>query len=138
MIGTWQSTDAKTGSTIDATYEKSLDGHALVGRIKVKRKDGSTVDSLDVIHADRGTGRVRSWNFDSTGARAEGVFSSDGTSFERRLAGTPADLGLGSRAEWVQVLTPLGRDMLLWQSIERTIDGRAEPDTEPVHLRRIR
>ena len=138
MIGTWQSADAKSGSTIDATYEKSLDGHALVGRIKVKRKDGSTVDSLDVIHADRGTGRVRSWNFDSTGARAEGVFSSDGTSFERRLAGTPADPGLGSRAEWVQVLTPLGRDMLLWQSIERTIDGRAEPDTEPVHLRRIR
>ena len=138
MIGTWQSTDAKTGSTIDATYEKSLDGHALVGRIKLKRKDGSTVDSLDVIHADRLTGRVRSWNFDSTGARAEGVFSSDGTSFERRLAGTPADPSLGSRADWVQVLTPLGRDMLLWHSIERTIDGRAEPDTEPVHLRRIR
>lgn len=138
MIGTWQSTDAKTGSTIDATYEKSLDGHALVGRIKLKRKDGSTVDSLDVIHADRLTGRVRSWNFDSTGARAEGVFSSDGTSFERRLAGTPANPSLGNRAEWVQVLTPLGRDMLLWQSIERTIDGRAEPDTEPVHLRRIR
>ena len=138
MIGTWQSTDAKTGSTIDATYEKSLDGHALVGRIKVKRKDGSTVESLDVIHADRGTGRVRSWNFDSTGARAEGVFSSDGTSFERRLVGTPADPSLGSRAEWVQVVTPLGRDMLLWHSIERTIDGRAEPDTEPVHLRRIR
>jgi hypothetical protein len=138
MIGTWQSTDAKTGSTIDATYEKSLDGHALVGRIKVKRKDGSTVDSLDVIHTDRLTGRVRSWNFDSTGARAEGVFSSDGTSFERRLVGTPADPSLGSRAEWVQVVTPLGRDMLLWHSIERTIDGRAEPDTEPVHLRRIR
>ena len=138
MIGTWQSTDAKTGSTIDATYEKSLDGHALVGRIKVKRKDGSTVDSLDVIHADRLTGRVRSWNFDSTGARAEGMFSSDGTSFERRLVGTPADPSLGSRAEWVQVVTPLGRDMLLWHSIERTIDGRAEPDTEPVHLRRTR
>jgi hypothetical protein len=138
MIGTWQSTDAKTGSTIDATYEKSLDGHALVGRIKVKRKDGSTVDSIDVIQADRLTGRVRSWNFDSTGARAEGVFSSDGTSFERRLVGTPADPSLGSRAEWVQVVTPLGRDMLLWHSIERTIDGRAEPDTEPVHLRRIR
>jgi len=138
MIGTWQSTDAKTGSTIDATYEKSLDGHALIGRIKVKRKDGSTVDSLDVIHADRLTGRVRSWNFDSTGAQAEGVFSSDGTSFERRLVGTPADPSLGSRAEWVQVVTPLGRDMLLWHSIERTIDGRAEPDTEPVHLRRIR
>jgi len=138
MIGTWQSTDAKTGSTIDATYEKSLDGHALVGRIKVKRKDGSTVDSLDVIHPDRLTGVVRSWTFDSTGSRAEGVFSSDGTSFERKILGTPGDPALGDRTEWVQVLTPLGRDMLLWHSIERTIDGRAEPDTEPVHLRRIR
>jgi hypothetical protein len=138
MIGTWQSTDAKTGSTIDATYEKSLNGHALVGRIKVKQKDGSTIDSLDVIHGDRLTGRVRSWNFDSTGTRAEGVFSSDGVSFERKLVATPGDPARGSRAEWVQVLTPLGRDMLLWHSIERTIDGRSEPDTEPVHLRRIR
>jgi uncharacterized protein (TIGR02246 family) len=138
MIGTWQSTDAKSGTTIDAAYEKSLDGHAIIGRIKTKRKDGSTVDSLDVIHADRLTGRVRSWSFDSTGSRAEGVFSSDGTSFERRLVGTPGSPALGNRAEWVQVLTPLGRDMLLWHSIERSIDGRAEPDTEPVHLRRIR
>jgi len=138
MIGTWQSTDAKSGTTIDATYERTLDDHALVGRIKVKRKDGSNVDSLDVIHADRLTGRVRSWNFDSTGARAEGVFSSDGTSFERKFVATPGNPAAGSRAEWVQVLTPLGRDMLLWHSIERSIDGRSEPDTEPVHLRRIR
>ena len=138
MLGTWQSTDAKTGTTIDATYEKSLDGHAIIGRIKVKRKDGSVVESLDVIHADRISGRVRSWNFDSTGARSEGVFSSDGTSFERRLVGTPGDPAVGDRAEWVQVLTPLGRDLLLWHSIERSIDGRAVADTEPVHLRRVR
>ena len=138
MLGTWQSTDAKTGTTIDATYEKSLDGHAIVGRVKVTRKDGSTVESMDVIHADRLTGRVRSWSFDSTGARAEGTFSSDGTSFERSLTGTPGDPALGTRAEWVQVLTPLGRDMLLWHLIERKIDGRSEPDTDPVHLRRIR
>jgi len=138
MLGTWQSTDAKTGTTIDATYEKSLAGHALVGRIKVRRKDGLTVESLDVITADRLTGRVRSHSFDSTGARAEGLFSSDGSSFERRLVGTPGDPDLGSRAEWVQVLAPLGRDMLLWHSIERTIDGRPEADTDPVHLRRLR
>ena len=138
MVGTWQSTDAKSGTTIDATYEKSLGGNALVGRIKVKQKDGSTVESLDVIHADRLTGRVRSCSFDSTGARAEGTFTSDGTSFERRLIGTPGDPDLGNRAEWVQVLSPLGRDMVLWHSIERTIDGHVEPDTEPVHLRRIR
>jgi len=138
LLGTWQSTDAKTGTTIDATYEKSLEGNALVGRITVKQKDGSIVESLDVIHADRLTGQVRSCSFDSTGARAEGTFTSDGTSFERKLVGTPGTPDLGNRAEWVQVLSPLGRDMLLWHSIERTIDGHAQPDTEPVHLRRIR
>jgi len=138
ILGTWQSTDAMTGTTIDATYEKSLEGNALVGRIKVKRKDGSTVESLDVIHADRLTGQVRSCSFDSTGARAEGTFTSDGTSFERKMVGTPGNPDLGNRAEWMQVLSPLGRDMLLWHSIERTIDGHAQPDTEPVHLRRIR
>ena len=138
LLGTWQSTDAKTGTTIDATYEKSLEGNALVGRITVKQKDGSIVESLDVIHADRLTGQVRSCSFDSTGARAEGTFTSDGTSFERKLVGTPGTPDLGNCAEWVQVLSPLGRDMLLWHSIERTIDGHAQPDTEPVHLRRIR
>ena len=70
MVGTWQATDAKTGTTIDATYEKSLGGHAIVGRVKVKRKDGTTIESIDVIHPDRLTGRVRSWSFDSTGAHA--------------------------------------------------------------------
>lgn len=138
MLGTWQSTDAGTGTTIDASYEKTLDGHAIVGRIKTRRKDGSIVESIDVIHADRITGRVRSCSLDSTGARADGVFSSDGHSFERRMAGTPGDPAVGDRAEWVQVLAPLGRDLVLWHSIERSIDGRAQPDTEPVHLRRIR
>ena len=138
MLGTWQSADAGTGTTIDATYEKTLGGQAILGRTKIRRKDGSIVESIDLIHADQLAGQVRSWNLDSTGARAEGVFSSDGVSFERHLVGTPGDRAFGSRAEWVQVLSPVGNDMLLWQSIERTLDGRPEPDTEPVHLRRIR
>ena len=138
MVGTWQSTDGQTGSTIDAVYEKSIGGHAIVGRIKTTRKDGSIVESLDLIHADRLTGAVRSWIFDSTGASAEGLLTSDGTSFNRSLVGTPGGGTSGRRAAWVQVLAPLGRDMLLFQSIERTIDGLPMPDTAPVHLRRIR
>jgi uncharacterized protein (TIGR02246 family) len=138
MLGTWQSADAGTGTTIDATYERILGGQAILGRTKIRRKDGSIVEAIDLINADQLTGQVRSWNLDSTGARAEGVFSSDGVSFERHLVGAPGDRALGSRAEWVQVLSPVGKDMLLWQSIERTLDGRPEPDAEPVHLRKIR
>lgn len=138
LVGSWQSTDPKTGTTIDATYEKSLGGNALVGRIKTSRKDGSTVEALDLIHADRITGLVRSTVVDSTGAQAEGVLSSDGTSFNRSFAGVPGDPAIGDHAEWVQVLAPLGSDKILWHTIERRIDGRSTPDTDPVHFRRVR
>lgn len=138
LVGTWQSTDPKTGTTIDATYEKAVGGNALVGRIKTTRRNGAVVDAIDLIHADRVSGMVRSTVVDSTGAQAEGVLSTDGTSFNRSFAGTPGDPGIGDHAEWVQVLAPLGPDKILWHTIERTVDGRSVPDTEPVHFLRIR
>jgi hypothetical protein len=138
LVGSWQSADPKTGTTIDANYERSLAGNALVGRIKTKRKDGSTSEAIDLIHADRLTGAVRSTVVDSTGAQAEGILSTDGTSFNRSFVGTPGDPAIGDHAEWVQVLAPLGPDKILWHTIERKIDGRSVPNTDPVHFRRVR
>lgn len=138
LVGTWQSTDPKTGTTIDATYERAVGGNALIGRIKTTRKNGVTVEAIDLIHADRLSGVVRSTVVDSTGAQAEGVLSSDGTSFNRSYSGTPGDPAIGDHAEWVQVLAPLGPDKILWHTIERTVDGRGMPDTAPAHFRRIR
>jgi hypothetical protein len=137
MVGTWRSTDAESGVTVDATYEKSLEGHAIIGRITITRKDGTTLESLDLIHADRATGLVRSLVVDSSGARAEGMFASDGTSFNRTFVGTPADPALGDHVRWVQVLAPAGPDGLLVHAIDRTVDGRSVPDRAPVHFRRV-
>jgi hypothetical protein len=136
MVGTWRA-DAGPGGTIDATYEKALDGHAIVGRIRIARKDGTKLEALDLIHADDRTGRVRSILLDSAGARAEGEFSSDGTSFNRTLEGVPADPRLGSSVRWVQVIAPAGPDGLLVHAIDRTVDGRPVADREPVHFRRV-
>jgi uncharacterized protein (TIGR02246 family) len=138
MLGRWQSSDPKSGTSVEATYEKVLGGHAIMGRIKTVKKDGSTVEAIDVIQADRRTGRVRSWTLDSTGSHAEGEFVTDGTSFNRSHVAAPGDPGVGDRAEWVQVLTPLGPDLVLWHSIERTLDGRPLPDADPIHLRRVK
>ena len=141
----WRAIHPQSALKIDVTDMQLLgEGVARVqGTLTFTKQAGaepvvSRFDTLRVLES--GTWRIAESRVvpGPRAARAEGVFSSDGTSFERRLTGTPAVPSLGSRAEWVQVLTPLGRDMLLWHSIERTIDGRAEPDTEPVHLRRIR
>lgn len=135
MVGAWRA-DAG-GATIDATYEKSLGGHAIIGRITISRKDGTNLEALDVIHADDRTGRVRSILLDSAGARAEGEFSSDGTTFNRTLEGTPADPALGASVRWVQVIAPEGPDGLLVHAIDRTVDGRPVADREPLHFRRV-
>ena len=134
LVGTWQATDAKEGTTVTLTYEKAVGGQALLGRTKIVPKQGATIESLDLIHADRATGQVRSWLFDSTGARAEGVFSADGTAFNRTLVGTPAD-GAG-RTQWTQVIVPGGEGRFTLQSIDRSLDGQPLPDNPPLHFKR--
>lgn len=138
LVGTWQATDAKEGTTVELRYEKAAGGEALVGRTITRPKQGAVIEALDVIHADRATGAVRSWLFDSTGARAEGVFSADGTSFNRSFTGTPA-AGTGSgRTAWTQVLVPGGDGRFTLQSIERSIDGQPLPDKAPLHFKKLR
>lgn len=134
LVGSWQATDAKEGTAVTLTYEEAVGGHALVGRTKIVPKQGETIEALDLIHADRATGLVRSWLFDSTGARAEGVFSSDGTAFNRTFAGTPAD-GAG-RTQWTQVIVPGGEGRFTLQSIDRSLDGQPLPDNPPLHFRK--
>ncbi len=134
LVGSWQATDAKEGTTVTLTYEKAVGGHALVGRTKIVPKQGETIEAIDLIHADRATGLVRSWLFDSTGARGEGMFASDGTAFNRTFAGTPAD-GSG-RTAWTQVIVPGGEGRFTLQSIDRSLDGQPLPDNPPLHFRK--
>ena len=136
LVGSWQATDATEGTTVTLTYEKAVGGHALVGRTKIVPKQGDTIEAIDLIHADRATGLVRSWLFDSTGARAEGVLSSDGTAFNRTFAGTPAD-GAG-RTAWTQVIVPGGDGRFTLQSIDRALDGQPLPDNPPLHFKKLR
>ena len=138
LTGTWNATDPKSGASIETIYEKAVNGYAILGRTKIKSKAGNAFEAIDVIHADRDTGVIHSWIFDSTGARAEGFLESNGTTFNRTLVGTPADSVEGRHAEWVQVIAPTGDGRFTMQSIERTLDGVSLPDGEPLHFRRIR
>jgi|694.fasta_scaffold00523_18 hypothetical protein len=141
MVGTWKATDPDSGATIDASYQRVAGGHVILGGIRHRApaRDGqpaSEIDVVELIHPDKATGSVRSWVFDSTGARAEGVFETDGTSFNRRFVGTTADGAVGDVAGWVQVIVPTGKNSCTMQSIERTLDGRPLPDKAAVHFKR--
>ena len=135
LVGSWLATDHDGGS-VWIEFSKGLDGHALVGRGTRQPKGGAAVESLQLIHADRATGVVRSWVFDSTGARAEGVLESDGTSFHQTLMGTPAEGAVGRVARWVQVISPAGGERFTLHAIDRSLDGVPVPDERPLHFKR--
>ncbi len=143
MLGTWQA-DVADRATIEITYEKSLGGYCIVGKTKIMPKPGKAtllpngIEALEVIHADRDAGLIRSWVFDSTGAKAEGFFEFDGTSFEKVMSGTPSDAVRGRVATWVQVISPSGEGKATTHMIERRIDGVDLPDAAPLTFKKVR
>jgi len=136
LVGIWRANDAEAGTTVTATYDRALGGHVIAGGMKIVPKSGPTLESFEVIHADRETGQVRSWLFDSTGARAEGVISADRTGFNRTFVGTPAAGSGAGRAAWTQVIVPGGEGRFTLQSIERSLDGQPLPDKAPLHFKK--
>jgi uncharacterized protein (TIGR02246 family) len=142
LVGTWNAETAGRpdgGTTsIEIVYEKQLGGYCLVGRSRIRPPAGPAVEALEVIHADRGTGLVRSCVFDSTGVQGQGVVESDGTTLHLEMVGTPADRVPGRVSRWTQVISPAGTDRYTMHSIERSVDGVPLPDGEPLHFRKIR
>lgn len=138
LVGTWRAEAGPHGGAVEAAFDKPLGGFCIVGRTRSERAGRPAREALQVIHADRGTGLVRTWVFDSTGARAEGVVEFDGTSFHQVLAGTPAETAPGREARWVQVIAPTGDSAFTLHAIERSVDGMPQPDAPPMHFRRIR
>jgi photosystem II stability/assembly factor-like uncharacterized protein len=139
----WQA-EVADRATIEITYEKALGGYCIVGKTKIMPKPGKAtllpngIEALEVIHADRDAGLIRAWVFDSTGAKAEGFFEFDGTSFEKVMSGTPSDAVRGRVATWVQVISPSGEGKATTHMIERTIDGVDLPDAAPLTFKKVR
>lgn len=138
LVGTWKSVDEPTGTVHEIRYERGVGGRVITGRGRITSRAGEPVESLEVIHADPRDGVVRSSLWDSTGARATGTFASDGTAFNRSLAGTSGEAAGSRPVRWVQVMTPASDDRLILHSIERVQDGLPLPDGQPVVFRKSR
>lgn len=142
LVGTWhaESGNAEQGTktTVETSYEKPLGPFCLVGRSRIRPPAGDVIEAIEIIRADRDTGVVQTWVFDSTGARGEGVMESDGATLHKTMIGSPADRVPGRVARWTQVVSPAGDSRCTMHSIERSVDGVALPDGEPLHFRKIR
>jgi len=137
LVGTWK-TEAGRGDDVEASFSRPLGDASIVGRTTIRPTSGGNREILQVIHADRASGQVRTWVFDSSGARAEGVVEPDGASYHQTLVGVPAETAEGSVARWVQVIAPSGEGRFTLHAIERSVDGVPLPDGQPLHFRKVR
>ena len=71
------------------------------------------------------------WVFDDRGGFAEGLLSRDGDRWITRASGVRSD---GQSVSTTNAFTSVGKDRILWETLERTVGGEAVPGSDQYYL----
>ena len=90
-------------------------------------KDGkTTLTGGQIIGWNPKLGRIVSWHFDAQGGFGNDVWTKDGSKWVIEATGVFRD---GSESTAVNIITPVDANSFTWQSVKRTLDGVALPNT---------
>jgi hypothetical protein len=78
---------------------------------------------------------IRAWVFDSTGSISEATWTRDGN---RLMSKTTTTLPDGKKATSNNIVTRVDDNCITVQMTHRTVDGKSQPDTPEMKLKRIR
>lgn len=125
LVGEWVSESADSVATwsCDWTENKSF----LVLSFNVQMQGKPAMTGTQRIGWDPLTRQFKSWVFDSDGGHGEGLWSISGDGWVVKAHGVRRD---GSIASATQVITRMGKDMVRWTSVDRTVSGRVAPNHE--------
>ena len=87
-----------------------------------------------MIGKDSPTGQLRSWTYEEDGDFGEADWSRDGDKWVLDAAGVLAN---GSTVTAKNIFTQVDKDSFTWQSVARTVDDEAIPDTAPIKVTRV-
>jgi uncharacterized protein (TIGR02246 family) len=131
LIGTWVANTKE--KEVVTTYEWDESKAWLRGRFTVK-EGGKVVESgTQMIGKDNSQGVVRSWVFQSDGGFGESTWTHDGKQWTVEAAGVLPD---GREMNATNIYIRLGPDAWSFRSTNRTLDGVAMPNTEPIKVTR--
>lgn len=125
MLGEWvnESDDA----VVFTTCKWSQDGNFLLREFEVKIEGQVALSGTQRIGWDPLQKQFRTWVFDTGGGFGEGVMSRDGERWLIKATGIRSD---GQPASATNVITPLGKDRIGWQTMDRTIAGESVADID--------
>jgi uncharacterized protein (TIGR02246 family) len=131
LVGEWAGKGE--GGELHATYAWEEGKKFLRCRYKMTTTEGKVMAGSQMIGAIGEEG-VHGWLFDDTGAVGESTWEKDAARWVITSAGTLPD---GTETTSRSILIPLGKDSLTWQSVDRTSDGKPEPDGKPIKMKRV-
>jgi uncharacterized protein (TIGR02246 family) len=129
MLGEWEN---ESDDGIVRTHCKwSDDGNFLLRDFDVKVEGRVGLRGTQRIGWDAQRKQFRMWVFDDQGGFAEGLFSRDGERWITRSSGTNSD---GQSVSVTTALRPLGKDRILWETLDRTVGGKDVAGTDRFFL----
>ncbi len=131
LIGTWVAEEYGTKTVSVCTW---VGNKSFVQRsYTVTAPDQSTTSGVQVIGFNPQGQHLQSWNFSPDGGNAVGTWWPREDGWLAEMRGVLAD---GRSSSATVLLTRLDDNAYVWQSIRRTINGQALPDTDEVIVKR--
>ncbi len=129
LLGEW--VNESDDEVVFTTCKWSDDGNFLLRNFDVKIEGRIALRGTQRIGWDPQQGRFRMWVFDDSGGFAEGLFSRDDDRWIVKGTGVRSD---GQSVSFTTAVTPLGKDRLRWQILDRSVGGTDVPDADQFDL----
>jgi uncharacterized protein (TIGR02246 family) len=129
MLGEW--VNESDEEVVFTTCKWSDDGNYLLREFDVKIEGRIALRGTQRIGWDPQQGRFRVWIFDDRGGFAEGLLARDDDRWVVKGSGVRSD---GQSVSFTTAITPLGKDRLRWEILDRTLGGEVVPYTDQFDL----
>jgi hypothetical protein len=129
LVGDWVDEQEKVSIEISCHYTKNR--AFLLRTFRIVKENEPRISGMQLIAWDPARETIRSWTYDSNGGFGEESWSQSGNRYTLRSKYTLPDGGIGSN---LQVIQAVDDNKLTWQSVDRFIDGKFQPDTEEITL----
>ena len=125
MLGEW--VNESDDGIVKTNCKWSDNGNFLLREFDVKVEGSIALRGTQRIGWDAQRKQFRMWVFDDRGGFAEGLLSRDGDRWITRASGVRSD---GQSVSVTTAIMPMGKDRILWETLERTVGGEAVPGTD--------
>jgi len=129
MLGEW--VNESDDGIVKTRCKWSDDGNFLLREFDVKVEGRIALRGTQHIGWDGQRKQFRMWVFDDRGGFAEGLLSRDGERWIIKASGVRSD---GQSVSTTNAFTAIGKDRILWETLERTVGGEAVPGTDQYFL----